>query len=254
MYEPIDAEFLDSSHEQSDAPMPAAFLSNEEREMFTDKFLSKYLGEAKLREKDSLRDKIKYKKHQLELATKHMRAEEKKKRQSIAGEDQASKGKKKKLVLSCKLKKSLRMHRLNKEDRLDYSKYEAINHLWQSYAHSCLLTCLPPAKDMDKLSLSEENVLHCLKVLDYHGCHLTVTHSSSKCQIGLSGIVLQDKRNVFFLISKDNTIKIVPKSGTIFEFTLFESIKMTLVGSNMCFRPEMRNTKHAKIKTKLNIK
>ena len=91
-------------------------------------------------------------------------------------------------------------------------------------------------------------------MLDYHGCHLTVTHSSSNYQIGLSGIVLQDRKNVFILITKENTIKIVQKNGNLFEFTLFGSIKMTLVGANFCHRPEMRNTKHAKIKTKLNIK
>ena len=81
-----------------------------------------------------------------------------------------------------------------------------------------------------------------------------MTQSSSKSQIGLSGIVLQDKKNVFFLITKENKIIIVPKNGNLFEFKLFDSFKMTLVGSNMCYRSEMRSTKHAKIKTKLFIK
>ena len=121
-----------------------------------------------MREKDSLRDRIKFKKHQLELATKHMRSEAKKKRQVTAGQDSSkSKDNKKKLVLSCKLKKTLRMYKLDKSERLEYSKYEAINKLWENYAQSCLLTCLPPKgknPETEKFSLSEENVLHCLKV------------------------------------------------------------------------------------------
>ena len=92
------------------------------------------------------------------------------------------------------------------------------------------------------------------QVLDYHGCHLTVTQSTSKSQIGLSGIVLQEKKNVFFLLTKENKIIVVPKCKTLFEFKLFDNFKMTLVGSNMCYRTEMRSTKHAKIKTKINIK
>jgi len=83
---------------------------------------------------------------------------------------------------------------------------------------------------------------------------LTITQSTSKSQIGLSGIVLQDKKNVFYLITKENKIIVVPKNKTLFEFKLFDTFKMTLVGSNMCYRPEMRSTKHAKIKTKTNIK
>merc|ERR1712150_401388 len=99
-------------------------------------------------------------------------------------------------------------------------------------------------------NLNEENVLNCLKQLDYHGCDLTVTKSATKSLIGFNGLVLQDKKNVFYLLTKQNEIKIVPKCGSLFEFELMGFCKMTLVGSNICHRPEMRSTKHAKIKTK----
>ena len=160
MYEPIDQEFLNSENKNA-TPMPSASLTNEEREVFADSFLTKYLGEDKLREKDSLREKIKFKKQQLELATKHLKKAKKKQ----AMTSQTSKIKKKKLNLSCKLKKSLKMYKLNKNEKLDYSKYESVNNLWKSYAHSCLLTCLPPNLDANKFELSEENVLNCLKVI-----------------------------------------------------------------------------------------
>lgn len=83
---------------------------------------------------------------------------------------------------------------------------------------------------------------------------MTVVSSKSRYLIGLSGIVIQEKKNVFFIVTKENKIKILPKMGNLFEFELFGSIKMTLVGSNMCFKPELRSTKHAKIKTRSNIK
>ncbi|CAF0713545.1 unnamed protein product [Brachionus calyciflorus] len=128
-----------------------------------------------------------------------------------------------------------------------------MNEVWNTYASSCLLTCLSKNSQLENVSLDEENVLNCLKQIDYHGCFLTVTRSASKTQIGLSGIVLQDKRNVFFILCRDNSIKIIPKFGNLFEFEIL-GCKFTLVGSNMCYRPEMRTTKHAKIKTKKNIK
>ena len=168
MYEPIDQQFLDTPREQNDAKIPSTSLTNEERDYITDSFLSKYLGEDKLKEKDSLRDKIKFKKHQLELATKHLKKAKQKQANAVAGVmNKDPKFKKRNLVLSCKIKKSLRMYKLNTNEKLDYSKYEVVNSLWKSYAHSCLLTCLPSNledSDTNKFNLSEESVLNCLKV------------------------------------------------------------------------------------------
>ena len=156
----------------------------------------------------------------------------------------------KKLSLNLKTRKSLKMYRINKSEDLDYKKYETINKLWCSYASSCLVSCFgSPANKI----LHEENVLNCLKQMDYHGCHLTVKKSSSKYLIGIRGLVLQDKKNALYLLTEENKVKIVPKVGSLFEFELLGFCKMTLVGSNMCYRPEMRSTKHAKIKTK-NVK
>ena len=88
--------------------------------------------------------------------------------------------------------------------------------------------------------------------MDFHGCLLKVVSSNAKSLIGAKGIVLQDKRNVFFMLSSDSEVKIVPKAGNLFEFELFDC-SFRLVGSNLICKPEMRVTKHAKIKTKENI-
>jgi hypothetical protein len=171
MYEPIGEEFIDSSEDKKMDHSSIQLNTNEEREVFVDSFLSKYLGEDKLREKDSLREKIKYKRQQLDLATKHLKLEARKRLESSGLLNKKQKQNRKKLVLNCKLKKSLRMYKLNKTQELEYSKYEKINHLWNNYVSSCLLTCVSSSKNMEsgKTSLNEENVLNCLKQIDYHG-------------------------------------------------------------------------------------
>ena len=136
--------------------------------------------------------------------------------------------------------------------KLNYAEYEKLHELWKKYAYSSLMTCLPEHLNQS-FALSEESVLNCLKQLDYHGCFLTVTKSKVKSHIGLNGIVLQEKKNSFFILTKEGCIKLIPKQGTLFEFELFQAIKFTLVGSNMCCKPELRSTKHAKLKTK-NVK
>jgi ribonuclease P protein subunit POP4 len=254
MYEPIGSEFLITkcSESQKDDQMDSNMISCENREQLLDGFLSEYLNTEKIREKDSLVEKLKYRHHQLELASKQMKKEKKKKENALAlasGETSSDQktNSRKRLVLNSKTRKRLKMYKLNKNENLDYSKYEKINKLWNSYANSCLMSCLGSENNN---ALSEENVLNCLKQLDYHGCYLTVVKSPSKSLIGLHGLVLQDKKNVFYMLTTENKIKLVPKLGALFEFELMDFCKMILVGSNICHRPEMRSTKHAKIKTK----
>merc|ERR1719468_738938 len=251
MYSQISSDFLDSkTSDISDQVVK----NPDDREKFLDGILSEYLNTEKLREKHSLREKLKYRHHQLEIAAKQMRKDEKKKRDAeallIGQTSSIQTSHYKKFSLNLKTRKSLKMYRINKSEDLDYKKYQTINKLWCSYASSCLVSCFgSPANKI----LHEENVLNCLKQMDYHGCHLTVKKSSSKYLIGIRGLVLQDKKNALYLLTEENKVKIVPKVGSLFEFELLGFCKMTLVGSNMCYRPEMRSTKHAKIKTK-NVK
>jgi RNase P/RNase MRP subunit p29 len=282
MYTQLDPSMLDAIIDDSqssvmrDEDQAILMKSSEKREKFVDNFLSEYLNSDRLKEKDTLRGKIKYKHHQLEVASKALRkakSNEKVKNALAAGVEvknleetlKANANKSKTPTINFKLKKKLNLYKLNKDTELEYEKYEKINKLWMNYAYECLATCLPPSlvaleesvgdqhARANEPCLREENVLNCLKQLDYHGCSLKVIKSKCKCLIGISGIVLQDKRNIFALLTKENKIKFVPKQGNLFEFRLFDSIKMCLVGSNICYRPEIRTTKHAKIKTKLDI-
>ncbi|RNA10363.1 Ribonuclease P subunit p29 [Brachionus plicatilis] len=247
MYEPIKDEFVEEvNSDQNGLEYSMSLERDEDRNYFANKLLSDFLGPEKLKEKDALACRLKYKRQQIEGSLKTVKKENNKK-----------KGKtrichKKKIVLTSKLKKSLNLYKIDKNEKLEYKNYEKMNDSWKAYAASCLLTCLPKNASMDQGGIKEENVLNCLKQIDYHGCLLTVLRSTSKSLIGLTGIVLQDKKNVFFVLCNDDKIKIIPKFGNLFEFEIF-GCKFTLVGSNMCYKPEMRTTKHAKIKTKKNI-
>lgn len=246
MYEPIKDEFIDEiDKHQTEYSM--SLDKDEDRDIFVNKLLSDLLGPEKLKEKDILASRLKYKRQQIEGSLKLVKKENNKKKNKPKIRH------KKKIVLTSKVKKSLNLYKIDKNKKLEYTSYEKMNDSWKAYAASCLLTCLPKDVSIDRGELKEENVLNCLKQIDYHGCLVTVVRSTAKSLIGLTGIILQDKKNVFFVLCKDNRTRIVPKYGNLFEFELF-GCKFTLVGSNMCFKPEMRTTKHAKIKTKKNIK
>ena len=131
MYEPLDAVFAESAASANrgdtaanDCEMQALqqseMCNNQDREQFVDALLSEYLGAEKMREKDSLRDKIKYKHQQIESTSKHIRQERKEKARKAAGAVSKSSAKySKKLHLTCKQKRMLGLYKLNRKEKLD---------------------------------------------------------------------------------------------------------------------------------------
>lgn len=55
---------------------------------------------------------------------------------------------------------------------------------------------------------------------DYHGALLTVTRSRCVSRVGVEGIVVKDMKHAFEVVTKRDEVKILPKEGTIFKFTI----------------------------------
>jgi ribonuclease P protein subunit POP4 len=115
-----------------------------------------------------------------------------------------------------------------------------------------LLTRLLTSRSSSIGEPTEELILNCLKQADFHGAQLTVIKSKCKNLIGLSGIVLQDKKNVFCMLTDKDAVKCVPKHGNIFQAKL-SGFKFNLCGSNMCLKTMLRITKTVKPKTNVNL-
>lgn len=228
MYEPLaDGSTSNPSIEFND--------TNEERHKILDKFLSENLKPEKLKEKQVLCEKLKYRRHQLEVATKELKDELKERKKQS----------KKRNALTSKMKKSLNLYKLDTTQLKSYEKFLSMNKLWTQYITKTFLT-----ENID--NLNEMSVLNLLKHADYHGAIIQVIKSKCKTLIGLKGIVLQDKRNVFIILTEKNQLKTIPKVDNLFQIEVHQ-VKFTLIGSNMCVKPELRTTKFIKPKTDTNI-
>lgn len=80
---------------------------------------------------------------------------------------------------------------------------------------------------------------------DFHGAKLKV--SSSKCAslVGHQGIVLMDSKGTFSVISKDNVLRVIPKSASMLEFK-WRKVRFTVYGKHLCYRSAERSTKKVK--------
>ena len=90
---------------------------------------------------------------------------------------------------------------------LRYTDMLQLNSLWLGYMHHMLgvedFTSLPK----DSTSTHWENISQRLMKADYHGAQVTVVRSRCPSTVGIKGIIIQDTKNTFRLLSEDDVIR-----------------------------------------------
>lgn len=150
---------------------------------------------------------------------------------------------------------------------LRYTDMLPLNSLWLGYMHHML-----GMEDFSKLPTNStnahwENVSQRLMKADYHGARLTVVRSKCPSIVGVEGIIIQDTKNTFRLLSKDNVIRsklvdiclrftmkliifhyvsAIPKESCVFSIHLENSANIEIFGKELCIRPAERSVKKFK--------
>ena len=133
--------------------------------------------------------------------TINARAARRKKRQ-LAKE----KKKQKPAPLSARERRRLGLHDIPRQGQ-SYAIYEPLNKLWMGYIQEVLGgdVFVGGAGAAAKLSSAE-----------FHGAKVEVVRSHCPGRVGIAGIVVRDRKYIMEIITKKNTIKMVPKEGTTF--------------------------------------
>lgn len=108
-------------------------------------------------------------------------------------------------LLTCREKRELGIFNVHK-DKLSYSSFVPIHLMWKDYYRA----------------LVREQVTEHSRLLkaEYTGCFLTVAESRCPSYVGTRGIVVQETKNVFRLITEQNVVRTVPKAHSAFAFEL----------------------------------
>ncbi|XP_050397723.1 ribonuclease P protein subunit p29 [Patella vulgata] len=150
---------------------------------------------------------------------------------------------KKRKTLTNMERKKLKIFDIKKEDQ-KYEKYLPLHNLWKDYIKDLL--CGPKDKSDGCLNNDAQKLLKA----DVHGAILTVKKSKCPSYIHTTGIVLQETRNTFKLITKENKLKCIPKLNSI--FTLEDSgIIYTIYGNH--FRVKASERAIRKFKSKATV-
>ncbi|XP_064641555.1 ribonuclease P protein subunit p29-like isoform X2 [Lineus longissimus] len=140
---------------------------------------------------------------------------------------------KKKEKLTTKDKKSARLFEIKPEHQ-KYELYEPMHQLWKDYMFDLI--------DFSHFDFRNPSIQQALLKADYHGCILTVTKSKCDSLVGISGIIIQETKNTFKIITKDDKLKVLPKRNSIFTFLLKDYV-FNIHGDNFLSKTSMRARK-----------
>lgn len=144
--------------------------------------------------------------------------------------------------MSLKEKRSRGIYKISSKNQR-YEMYLPLHELWTGYMQ-------------EMLNLTSESNLKVVypKLLraDYHGCILKVSRSKCPSYIGTCGILLQETKNSFKIITKQDKLKMIPKANSVFTFEL-EGFEFTIHGNHFCFRSSERSARRFKPKATTDL-
>jgi ribonuclease P protein subunit POP4 len=131
-------------------------------------------------------------------------------------------------------RKSMGLEDITKEQQ-KYNLFEPLHELWKQYIEKLIILPFKGTDDQfTKISRA-----------DLHGAYLTVTQCKCTPNIGISGIVVKDTKNLFEIITRDDKLKMIPKAHTNFRLSV-GGINLILFGNQLRSRPAERISKKLK--------
>ncbi|KAE8448659.1 hypothetical protein EG329_009084 [Mollisiaceae sp. DMI_Dod_QoI] len=117
--------------------------------------------------------------------------------------------------LSAGQKRALCLYDIPKE-RQKYEIYEGLHRLWIGYMHEILFDVVDrKGGNVEKVVGQGEAAKMC--AADFHGAEVEVVRSRCVSRVGVKGIVVRDSKGVFLVVTKGDTVKTIPKEGTVFK-------------------------------------
>jgi len=150
--------------------------------------------------------------------------------------------KRKRKEMSAREKRSRGIYRISPKNQR-YDMYLPLHELWTGYMQE-LLNLAPNSN----LKVVYPKLLRA----DYHGCVLTVSRSKCPSYVGTCGILLQETKNAFKIITKDDKLKMIPKANSVFTFEL-EGFVFTIHGNHFRYRSSERSARRFKPKPTVDL-
>ncbi|XP_053085540.1 ribonuclease P protein subunit p29 [Pangasianodon hypophthalmus] len=145
--------------------------------------------------------------------------------------------------LNAKERRALRVFELKPEHQ-KYELFLPLHHLWKQYITD-LCNGLRPESNPQVMQQK-------LLKADFHGAILTVVRSKCPSYVGSTGILVQELKHVFKIITKENRLKIIPKRNSVFSVEMGDFVTH-IYGSKFELRSSERSAKKFKTKGTIDL-
>uniref|UniRef100_A0A8D0DV32 Ribonuclease P protein subunit p29 n=1 Tax=Salvator merianae TaxID=96440 RepID=A0A8D0DV32_SALMN len=207
----------------------AAFLNiqpqgREESEAFVKAFLKRSMPQ---KSNEAIQDHLTRKAVVLQHPHKRKKQQQKKRRKGF----------------SAKEKREMKLFEIKPEHQR-YEIFVPLHELWKQYIRD-LCNGL-------KANAQPQIIQTKLLKADLHGALVTVTKSKCPSYVGVTGIILQEMKYIFKIITKDDKLKVIPKLNNVFSLEIDGFISY-IYGSKIQFRASERSAKKFKAKGTMDL-
>ncbi|XP_077166441.1 ribonuclease P protein subunit p29 isoform X2 [Paroedura picta] len=145
--------------------------------------------------------------------------------------------------LSSKERREMRLFEIKPEQQR-YKIFLPLHELWKQYIRD-LCNGLKPEAQPQMIQTK-------LLKADLHGALLTVTKSKCPSYVGITGIVVQEMKHVFKIITNEDQLKVVPKFNNVFSMEI-DGFVSYIFGSKIQFRASERSAKKFKARGTIDL-
>ncbi|XP_053304630.1 ribonuclease P protein subunit p29 [Spea bombifrons] len=131
-----------------------------------------------------------------------------------------------------------------KPEQQRYELFLPLHELWKQYMRSLCNGLKPDAQP--------QMIQNKLLKADLHGALVMVAKSRCPSYVGITGIILQETKYVFKIITKQDELKVVPKLNCVFSLEIGGFISY-IYGSKLQMRASERSAKKFKSKGSIDL-
>ncbi|XP_029353604.1 ribonuclease P protein subunit p29 [Echeneis naucrates] len=156
---------------------------------------------------------------------------------------QSKRNRKRATGLDARQKRVLKVFQIKAEHQR-YELFLPLHELWRQYIIDlcCGLksTCNP------------QFVQQKLLKADFHGAIITVVRSKCPSYVGMTGILVQEFKHIFKIITKEDKMKVIPKRGSVFSVEI-NGFVSHIYGSRFEQRASERSAKKFKMRGSIDL-
>ncbi|KAF0043684.1 hypothetical protein F2P81_005021 [Scophthalmus maximus] len=157
--------------------------------------------------------------------------------------ERAKRSSKKAKGLNARQKRAMKIFQIQPQHQR-YELFLPLHELWRQY----IIDLCAGLKPTSNPQLVQQKLLKA----DFHGAILTVVRSKCPSYVGTTGILVQEFKHIFKIITKEDRLKVIPKRNSVFAVEI-DGFVSHIYGSKFEQRASERSAKKFKVRGTIDL-